>query len=154
MYHKLSLPKSEDGHMPPSGQPQPTAEEIKLIAWWMQEDISKDKLVIQSHLTPEIKSILSEITDDDKVKSPALVPSEKIGAADAGVLANLNKAGIIAVPIAQNSNYLNVVLRAQTFQKSNWKMLKNIGKNIAWLSVKHFQLDDTALNSMVELITW
>ena len=148
LYHRLTLPKSADEHMPPSGKPQPTQEEIKLIAWWIQSDLTKDRAVYQSNPPFEIKSILSEMTDDIKTKPPPLIPSGNISPIDPLILASINKANITAIPIAQNSNFLQVILRTSSFNSSHWTLLKSIRKNIAWLSARGIKINDTVTNTI------
>lgn len=151
IYHRLSLPKSADDHMPPSGQPQPTAEEIKLITWWLQTDVSKDKPIYQANAPFEIKSILTEMTDDDQLKAPAMIPIGPINPADPAKLSAINKSGITIIPVAQNSNYLNVMLHATSFNPSLWALLKPVEKNIVWLSARHIVLGDTAMVALSQM---
>jgi len=152
MYHRITLPTSDEDHMPPSGKPQPTPEEIKLIEWWLQNDPTQDKLVLQASTSPEIRYILEEFTEGSKEQAPALLPEMVIRAADPHVLKSLDSIGILVLPIAQNTNYLNVILNRATLKTSDWMLLKKIAPNIAWLSAKNTQLNDTTLEVIAGLV--
>ncbi len=39
---RISLPKDDDDHMPPSGKEEVTKEEIALLSWWIKSGASKD----------------------------------------------------------------------------------------------------------------
>ncbi|MEP7323678.1 MAG: c-type cytochrome domain-containing protein [Saprospiraceae bacterium] len=149
MYHRLTLPKSADDHMPPSGQPQPTNEEIKLIGWWLENDITKDKPVFMANTTPEIKSILAEMIEDEKPGMSIALPIMEIAPVDPKLLLSLNQGGIVSVPVSQNSNYLNVIL-PDSLNALQWASLRNAGKNIAWLSARKIKLNDTAMNTILQ----
>lgn len=151
MYHRLSLPKSADDHMPPSGQPQPTAEEVKLISWWLQSDVTKDKPIYQANAPFEIKSILTEMTDDDKQKAPSMLPKNPIHPVDPAVLSAINTAGITAIPVAQNSNYLNVIIHTSSSNNTPWALLRPVEKNIVWLSARRVVLGDTAMAALSQM---
>lgn len=40
LVHRMLLPLTADGHMPPEDQPQPTAEEIQVLKWWINSGLS------------------------------------------------------------------------------------------------------------------
>lgn len=68
-----------------------------------------------------------------------------IRAADPNVIQSLDSAGILVVPLAQNTNYLHVNLSRVTLSPTHWMLLKKIASNIAWLGAKNIRLNDTIL---------
>jgi uncharacterized membrane protein len=55
---RLMLPLDADGHMPPEDQPQPTAEEIALLEWWINAGAPTAARVTDLDPKPEIMRLL------------------------------------------------------------------------------------------------
>ncbi len=54
----VTLPSDDDDHMPPNNKPQPTAQEIALLAWWIKEGASKDIKLAKAKVPDELKSFV------------------------------------------------------------------------------------------------
>jgi uncharacterized membrane protein/mono/diheme cytochrome c family protein len=54
----LALPPSDDLHMPPSGKPQPTADDLALIRWWVASGASATRTVADSAPSAELRAVL------------------------------------------------------------------------------------------------
>ena len=54
----LSLPEEDDSHMPPSGKPQPSAEDLALIRWWIDAGASATARVSQLKVPAGIERLL------------------------------------------------------------------------------------------------
>ena len=59
MIHRLLLPLNDDDHMPPEGKPQPTAAEIAVLQWWIDNGAPPDKTVGDLKPGTEVLRILS-----------------------------------------------------------------------------------------------
>jgi uncharacterized membrane protein len=59
MIHRLLLPLNDDDHMPPEGKPQPTAAEIAVLQWWIDNGAPPDKTVGDLKPGVEVLRILS-----------------------------------------------------------------------------------------------
>ena len=44
---RMLLPADHDDHMPPDGKPQPSADEVALIKWWVDSGAPRDKTIQQ-----------------------------------------------------------------------------------------------------------
>jgi hypothetical protein len=58
MVKRLLLPPDHEDHMPPDGKPQPTAEDIALLQWWIDAGASADKTVGDLNPLANIRRIL------------------------------------------------------------------------------------------------
>jgi uncharacterized membrane protein len=55
-------PLDADGHMPPEDDPQPTAEEISLLEWWINDGAPASTKVIDLKPKPEIQRLLELVS--------------------------------------------------------------------------------------------
>jgi hypothetical protein len=51
---RMLLPLEEDDHMPPSGKPQPTADEIALVRWWIDARLPVNEPLEELHPPAEL----------------------------------------------------------------------------------------------------
>ncbi len=61
LIQRLWLPLDGDGHMPPEGQPQPSANQIALLAWWIDSGAPTTQTAGELRPGPEIQRILAAI---------------------------------------------------------------------------------------------
>ena len=54
----LSLPEEDDSHMPPSGKPQPSADDLALIRWWIDAGASATARVSELKVPVGIERLL------------------------------------------------------------------------------------------------
>jgi uncharacterized membrane protein len=59
LIQRLLLAPEEDDHMPPDGKPQPTADDIALLRWWVDTGAPADQSADELHPSPEVRRILS-----------------------------------------------------------------------------------------------
>ncbi len=65
---RLWLPLEADGHMPPDGQPQPGANEIALLAWWIDSGASPTQTVSELRPGPEIQRMLAAVSKSSQLE--------------------------------------------------------------------------------------
>jgi YHS domain-containing protein/uncharacterized membrane protein len=56
---RVHLPVEHDDHMPPDGKPQPSAENIALLEWWIKTGASGDKTVAELKPPPQVQKVLA-----------------------------------------------------------------------------------------------
>jgi mono/diheme cytochrome c family protein len=95
-YTSLLLAKDAEGHMPPEGDRLPKATADKLKAWIDEGAKWPEALVLKS---PDAKE---EPKDTVEVKGLPITPAEK------AAVEKLEKAGVFAMRLAQNTNWLRV----------------------------------------------
>jgi uncharacterized membrane protein len=71
LMQRVSLPLDEDGHMPPEGNAQPTAEELALLEWWINAGTPVNQTLGDLKPALEIRRILEVVS---KKSSTGLVP--------------------------------------------------------------------------------
>lgn len=128
--NRLLLPTSNEEHMPPKEKPQLTKDEVALLHWWIESGANFTASVKNTKQTAAIKGLLASfsngagVSDDGANASSgaSILPTKNASPIAADLLAQLNKEGIVVVPIVNGSNYVraNLIgvenLSAQTFQ--------------------------------------
>ncbi|RXL90112.1 ribonuclease inhibitor, partial [Citrobacter sp. AAK_AS5] len=59
---RLHLPADHDDRMPPAGKPQPSAEEIALLAWWIDAGADTQKTARDLGAPEDILKLLARGT--------------------------------------------------------------------------------------------
>ncbi len=128
--NRLLLPTSNEEHMPPKEKPQLTKDEVALLHWWIESGANFTAAVKNTKQTAAIKGLLASFSngasggnDGANASSGAsILPTKNASPIAADVLTQLNKEGIVVVPVVSGSNYVraNLIgvenLSAQTFQ--------------------------------------
>ena len=55
---RIMFPLAHDDHMPPEGKPQPTADELTILKWWVEAGASADRPVAELNPGPEVRRAL------------------------------------------------------------------------------------------------
>jgi uncharacterized membrane protein len=132
---RVILKDSDEEHMPPKGKPQLTDEELKIINWWIKEGASFDKKTAELPQSSEIKTTLLRFQKGSEVlKTVPNIPEKEVEKASDEKIAILKNAGILALPVAVNSNYLLINMRGITPQDKEIAALKSLKKQIIWLN--------------------
>jgi len=62
LVQSILSPLDADGHMPPEDHPQPTAEEISLIEWWINGGAPAAAKVVDLRPTPEVQRLFQIVS--------------------------------------------------------------------------------------------
>ncbi len=128
--NRLLLPTSNEEHMPPKEKPQLTKDEVALLHWWIESGANFTAAVKNTKQTGAIKGLLASFSNgagggDDVANASSgasILPTKNASPISADLLAQLNKEGIVVVPVVNGSNYVRANLigvekvSAQTFQ--------------------------------------
>jgi len=128
--NRLLLPTSNEEHMPPKEKPQLTKDEIALLHWWIESGANFTAAVKNTKQTAAIKGLLASFSNGAGVddhganasSGASILPNKNVSPIDADLLTQLNKEGIVVVPVVSGSNYVRANLigvenvSAQTFQ--------------------------------------
>ena len=140
---RLFLKESDEEHMPPKGKPQLTEEELKIVNWWIKEGAAFDKKVSQINQTPEIKSaLLTFQSGNEGSKKVTSVPEGEVEKGSSESIESLKKSGILALPVAVNSNYLLINLRGIDPSSKDLDALKSLSKQIVWFNAANVKNAD------------
>jgi len=157
LIYRITLPADDDEAMPPMDDKEHynpiTAQELIVMKEWIKlgasfdllvSDLNKDSLKSAIHVFQNMpKKIIS--------KSMALqtkLPS--VSAADPIALEKIRKAGILAMPIAQNTNaiYVNASYAGKKFTDNNLKLLEPISAQLLWINLARTGVTDKGIASL------
>ena len=145
---RMLLPKEDEHHMPPKQKEQPGEKQIALLRWWIQQGADTGKYVKQVQQPDKLKPILLALQNNrQEIKAQANIPQTLVEAADKKALEQLEKKGVIIMPVAQNSNYVmaNFVTASRTGD-ADITLLLPIKKQLVWLKIGDTNISDSGLN--------
>lgn len=128
--NRLLLPTSNEEHMPPKEKPQLTKDEVALLHWWIESGANFTAAVKNTKQTAAIKGLLASFSNGaggendgaNASSGTSILPTKSTSPISADLLTQLNKEGIVVVPVVNGSNYVRANLigvenvSAQTFQ--------------------------------------
>lgn len=150
LYHRLMLPLEDEDHMPPNEKPQPSSAEIALIQAWINEGANFEIKISECAATEKIKGYFNSLVDQSQREK--LIPDEEVTEADEKVLADLMGAGIIALPVSKESNYLSIsFVNKRSVSAADLQLLLQLKKQIVWIDLARTTVSDPELNSIAQL---
>ena len=145
LFARLILPKDDEKHMPPSGKPQPSKEEIALIESWIKSG-AKDNQTLAGAGIPR-KLIERFIAKNEQ----PFYPFTDFPAISPDSLAELKSSGFFAEAVESGSGLLKVTcINFPDFQDSDWEKLAPITNRIAYLDLSGTKVSSGIINSIVE----
>lgn len=147
---RLLLSSSDEDHMPPKEKPQLTAEEIELLSWWIRQGADFDKKVKELKQPGKMKQTLLSFQSgtSKKPELPNEIPAAEVGKADAGIIADLKKEGIVVIPVTSTSNYLAANFVTAKVKPENLKLLGRLKDQLIWLNLANTALDDEGIKTI------
>jgi hypothetical protein len=157
LIYRITLPADDEEAMPPMDDKEHynpiTAQELIVIKEWIKLGASFDLLV--SDLNEDsVKSAIHVFKNMPKKiisKSIALQPKlPSVSVADPIALEKIRKAGILAMPIAQNTNaiYVNASYAGKKFTDNNLKLLEPISAQLLWINLARTGITDDGIASL------
>lgn len=157
LYAHLILPIEDDLHMPPKGKRQPTIQEIQLIHNWIKNGspfggiMPTDKGIktivstLPVLIPQEINVDVSTFSTQEEKKSIKPIP-----AADPHAIEQLEKSGIIVLPIQERSNGLSInFVNIRQYDKSMLEELANLKDQIINLRMSNQAINDNDLQELI-----
>jgi uncharacterized membrane protein len=144
LLERVHLPLEEEKHMPPSGKPQLTKEEITLLTLWIRGDAKFSQKV-------------TALREDDSLRIAAvkvLKPEDKeekydFSAADEATVAKLNTDYRTIAPLAKESPALDVsIYNRDLYSTKQLDELGEIKKQVVSLSLNKLPVKDADLKSV------
>ncbi|MBY0478642.1 MAG: hypothetical protein K2Q24_13430 [Chitinophagaceae bacterium] len=153
MIKRILLPKEDDDHMPPVEKPQLSKNDIALINWWVASGADFNKKIKELPQNEKIKPVLlalqsGRVTEEIKISAIPLKPVEK---ARDSILLKLKAAGIMIVPVAQNSNYLSANFITTENIDKHIGLLLSIAPQLIWLKLGNTKVSDSGLAILAKL---
>jgi mono/diheme cytochrome c family protein/uncharacterized membrane protein len=148
MMKRLLLPVNNKDHMPPSEKPQLTQNEIALLHWWIATGADFTKKIKDLAQTDKIKPVLDALqTGSSATDNPlADIPQADVKKADDKAIENLKRAGVIVVPVTQNSNYISAsFVTVSSGTDTLLKLLQPVQTQLVWLNLGNSNITDTSM---------
>ncbi|MFI5129916.1 MAG: c-type cytochrome domain-containing protein [Chitinophagales bacterium] len=153
MIKRLLLPVDDQDHMPPKEKPQPTESQIALLHWWIGNGADFTKKVKDIPQTEKVKPLLLALQKAPEVKKDiSFIPVKPVERGDDKIIDQLNKKGILVMPVAKNSNYLmaNFVTHPQ-IDSADMQLLLSLRKQLIWLKLSYTNLTDSRMAAVGQL---
>lgn len=155
LFARMMLPLEHDDHMPPNEKPQPSSVELDLIRLWINEGADFDtkiKALNERQNAVQFVGLLAE-----GIKKDSWIPQDEISAASENALQKLKDAGAVVLPVATNSNYLQVSFsNVRSLSNRAIDLLKPVREQVVSLRLSYCTLENIDLNFLEDLgnLTW
>jgi len=124
------------------------------LHWWINTGADFNKKVKDFQQTDRVKPVLLSLQsgssgDDNKTTD---IPETPVTKADEDAINRLKKAGVIVIPVAQNSNYLSVsFFTAGAGADSLVKLLQPLRKQLVWLKLDNAVITEATMEEVAKL---
>jgi uncharacterized membrane protein/mono/diheme cytochrome c family protein len=150
---RMSLPTSNSKHMPPADQPQPTADQLAAVKWWVSAG-ADDAAVAAVHPTADQTDLVARLLHVAP-KPPAVVdsnpprPMAEIEPVAADLSAKLG-VGLSATAVGQP--WLTCTARtARSFGDRDLRALSPLGRNLTSLDLAGTAVTDAGLAALADM---
>jgi uncharacterized membrane protein len=155
---RLLLPVDNEDHMPPKEKSQPSESQIVLLQWWISQGASFVKKVKEVDQPGKVIHLLLALQKVEVTEKEAMdIPVAKVEKADGRAIEKLNYRGVVVLPVAQNSNYLNANFVTDTLiNNEDLQLLLALKKQLIWLKLGFTNINDTRMTGIAQLknLTW
>ncbi|MEI7584157.1 c-type cytochrome domain-containing protein [Runella sp.] len=161
MVKRCLLPLEDENHMPPKGKTQLTEGQVAILSWWIDQGAPFDKKVAELKATDAVKSVLAALSGSQSTSSysqmtattkESPVLSLKVPSADAKAVEALKKAGLLVMPITNESNLLEVnAVNVGSLIDAQIALLEPLKEQIIWLKLGDTKITDQAAGTIAKL---
>jgi uncharacterized membrane protein len=147
LLQRIHLPEEEKKHMPPSGKPQLTADELNLLYLWIKENAEFKKKVIDMPANDSLRVLAATFL------KPAEETAEQYDFAegDDKLIKKLNNNYRVIYPIAQGVPALGVnIYNKKTYQPKVLEELSGIKKQVVLLDLNKMPVKDAELRTIAQ----
>jgi uncharacterized membrane protein len=150
---RLLLPVDNEDHMPPKEKSQPSENQIALLEWWISQGAGFGKKVREVSQTDKISQMLFALQKTNVVEKEAMdIPAVKVENADEGVIEKMKLRGIVVLPVAKNSHYLQANFVIDTvINNEDLQLLSAIQKQLIWLKLGYTNINNTNMVAIAHL---
>jgi uncharacterized membrane protein/mono/diheme cytochrome c family protein len=112
---RLLLPLEDEHHMPPKEKKQLNERQIALLHWWIDQGADRQKLVAQLRQPDSVRPALLSVQGAKPRILESDLPAENVAAADEQALEALRAKGVLVMPVARGSHWLEADFSAANF---------------------------------------
>ena len=147
LLQRIHLPSSDKKHMPPSGKPQLTEEETKILYLWIKDQASFSKKVSELEQNDSLRTLAASRFKPTEVKEEGF----DFDHADDEIITKLNTFYRVVSPISQGSAALNVSFFGKTgFNSKSLDELTAIKEQIVGLRLSKMPVKDVDLKKIAK----
>ncbi len=153
MFSAIHSPLEEDGHMPPKDKPQPSADEIAAINWWIASGAKFDGKFDAASAPAEVKKVLANLPKAPEAPEHAVAAGPDAPAVDIKAVSALRAKQVAVQPLAQGSNLLMVDFTAPSANTTDadLALLAPLARNVAQLNLGRSKITDAGLDAVAKL---
>jgi hypothetical protein len=156
LIERIMLPDDDEDVMPPEGKDRLSAEQKKIINWWIAEGASFDKKISELNVPGDVATIIAGLVyskPKEVVISKAFNLPDLDQPADAGAVSAIDKAGVLIMQLAQDTKYLsaNAINVAKSFNDAQVKLLIPVKTHLTWLDVSRSGITDQSASDVGQL---
>ena len=156
LIERIMLPDDDEDVMPPEGKDRLSAEQKKIINWWIAEGASFDKKISELNVPGDVGTIIAGLVyskPKEVVITKAFNLPDLAQPADAGAVGAIGKAGVLIMQLAQDTKYLsaNAINVAKSFNDAQVKLLIPVKTHLTWLDVSRSGITDQAASDVGQL---
>lgn len=159
---RTGLPPDDDDHMPPKDKPQPSADELEVLKWWIDAGAKGDVKIKDAGLADPLKAKVLALAQAAAAApppapappAPAPVPkAEGPAPVDPKITALEKELGITLLPLAQNDPGLtfNCVNVADKFGDAELAKFAPIADRLVDLNLSRSKVTDAGLASVAAM---
>lgn len=150
---RLLLPVDNEDHMPPKEKSQPSENQIALLEWWISQGAAFNRKVKEVAQPEKIVPVLFALQKTNVVEKEGMdIPVSSVGVANATVIAKLKNRGVIVLPVARNSNYIQAnFVTDSVISSEDLQLLSGLQKQLIWLKLGYTNISDANMTSIGQL---
>lgn len=150
MIKRLLLPVDNEDHMPPKEKSQPSENQIALLNWWISQGAGFGRKVKEVAQPEKIIPVLFALQKTNITEKEAMdIPVAKVEEADPASIEKMKARGIVVLPIARNSHYLQANFVTDTLiSNEDLKLLSSVKKQLIWLKLGYTNISDGGLTTI------
>jgi uncharacterized membrane protein len=150
---RLLLPVDNEDHMPPKEKSQPSENQITLLEWWISQGAAFNRKVKEVAQPEKIVPVLFALQKSTVIEKEGMdIPVSSVGAAEVSVIEKLKNRGVVVLPVARNSNYLQANFVTDTVISSeDLQLLSALQKQLIWLKLGYTNISDANMAAIGQL---
>jgi uncharacterized membrane protein len=144
LFRRITALQNDDYRMPPGNRRPLTDSQVEIIKWWILEGANPELAVNDANVTPEIEIILARLSGENADLTSIF--DVYVEPADARILADLTREGVIVIPVSQEHHYLRASFVNVTDPDSQlMHSLSQIASQLIWLDLSNTHVSDEHL---------
>jgi YHS domain-containing protein/uncharacterized membrane protein len=153
LMRRLRLPLEDQDHMPPEGKPQPSADDLVLLSWWINAGASAGKPVAALAPTAEVQRLLASRLASPVSSATVAVAPKPLAELLPSVEPRARELGVALSPLAQNEPWLqlNASLAGTNFTDDALARLAPASPNLRWLDLSGTAITDAGLTNLAAM---